>query len=452
MGFQPRFHDKPKVTFLGAAGTVTGSMHLLEWRNFRFLFDCGMEKDRKPGPREAEFPFDPALIDAVFLSHDHSDHCGKLPLLEHLGFRGQIYCTAPSKDFLSLVLRDTVRIQQQEARTRHASSPANQHDAFTLLDRCVTLDYGKTHEVRHDVKLRFHDACHLLGSAVTELELGSEGESFRIVYSGDLGRRSLPFLPVPQPLPPADLLICESTYGGKIHDSPATMAAKLHEVLSDTIRRGGKALIPAFSLGRTQLLLHYLDTWMEEGKIPDLPIYLDSPLAVEIGRVHHRHRGRLAVNWNTFPDRLTVLESWDEAQAASFSPDPCILVASGGMCEGGRIISHLKNHLDDPRTSIILVSFQAPGTLGAKLLEKKPSVFFQGRSWNKWAEVHEIKGFSGHADHDDFLALLGPTKNSTRAIRLVHGEPESARALAKGLTEHGFHNVKPVKKGESFTL
>ena len=208
----------PKVTFLGAAGTVTGSMHLLQYKDFNILLDCGLERDKNTVLKDDEFPFDPEVIDAVILSHNHSDHCGKLPALARKGFRGQVYCTPASKDLLGVVLKDSVNIQEKEAklrnRTKNRTVPS-QNDTFSILDRCVPLDYGKTLEIRNGISLRFHDAGHLLGSAISEISIGKGDKVFKITYTGDLGRFGLPFHTNPSPVPAADLLICESTYGGK---------------------------------------------------------------------------------------------------------------------------------------------------------------------------------------------------------------------------------------------
>ncbi|MFN5291701.1 MAG: MBL fold metallo-hydrolase [Planctomycetia bacterium] len=442
----------PKVSFLGAAGTVTGSMHLLQWKHYNILLDCGLERDKKNKNKLEGFPFDAAMIDAVILSHNHSDHCGRLPELAKFGFRGQVYCTPPSKDLLSLVLKDAVHIQEKESPGKKKVFVPSETDAFSITERTVPIEYGEFAEIRPGLRLRFHEAGHILGSAITEIVLGNDAQKARIVYSGDLGRFGLPFLPKPAPIPPTDLLICESTYGGRYHDPAELMAQKLAQIFHDTIARGGKVLIPAFSLGRTQLLLYYLESWMTEGKLPRLPVFMDSPLAAQIGKVYRKHSKRLDVDWDQSRNFVHVLESWDEAQAASFSPDPCVIVASGGMCEGGRILQHLKNHLDDPRTSIVLVSFQAPGTLGDKLLEKSPNVYFHGKTWNKWAQIHELKGFSGHADMADFRTMLAPLAGSIKVVRLVHGEPDASKALAGELSGLGFDNVRPAKKNESIIL
>ncbi|MGL4551816.1 MAG: MBL fold metallo-hydrolase RNA specificity domain-containing protein, partial [Gemmataceae bacterium] len=251
----------------------------------------------------------------------------------------------------------------------------------------------------------------------------------------------LPYLREPSPVPAADLVICESTYGGKTHDTLAGMAAKMADVVKRVVARGGKVFIPAFSLGRTQIVVHFLREWMAAGILPRLPLYVDSPLAVEIAVVHEEHASQLQT-----PDREDVpveyMLSAEEARVRGQQRDPCIIVASGGMCEGGRIIPHLRQHLDDPRSAIVLVSYQAPYSLGAQLMQKAPTVRFHGRTWNKWIDIEQINGFSGHADTADFQALLGPAVGNTGRVRLVHGEPESCEALAGQLRGMGFGDVR----------
>jgi metallo-beta-lactamase family protein len=250
----------------------------------------------------------------------------------------------------------------------------------------------------------------------------------------------------PSPIPSADLIICESTYGGKTHDALDVMSAKMSSLVTQTAERGGKVLIPAFSLGRTHLVLHYLRLWMAAGLMPRLPIYVDSPLAKKIDVVFQKHRSFLSAE----VDEVSCewLESDDEAWLKSTQREPCIIVASGGMCEGGRIVQHLEYHIDDPRSMIVLVSYQAPNSLGAQLLSPVPTVRFQGRNWNKWIEVAEVKGFSGHADKVDFDWLLRDAVEGTGRVRLVHGEPEQMLALENQLLEMGFADVKaPKRKG-----
>ena len=264
------------------------------------------------------------------------------------------------------------------------------------------------------------------------LTFAQGGRTSRLTFTGDLGRRGLPYLRQPPPVPAADLLISESTYGGRRHDTLEVMAAKMGQVVRGALARGGKVLIPAFSLGRTQVVLHFLQRWMRDGILPRLPIYVDSPLAAEIAGVYQRYGEAFEHLPAAGLPSVHYFRSPEEAREVSMLQEPCVLVASGGMCDGGRIMQHLRHHIDDPRCSIVLVSYQAPLSLGAQLLQMRPTVRFHGRTWNKWAEVVSISGFSGHADHDDFLALLGPALGETGKIRLVHGEPPQAEALAVG--------------------
>jgi len=304
----------------------------------------------------------------------------------------------------------------------------------------VTLPYGESREAVPGLEVRFADAGHILGSAVVALTVYQAGRDHRLTFTGDLGRRGLPFLHDPSPVPAGDLVICESTYGGKTHDTLQGMASKMADVVRRTAGRGGKVLIPAFSLGRTQIVLHFIRRWMADGLLPRLPIYVDSPLAAEIGLVYEEYAHCLAAREvDEIP--FEYLVSQEDAWFRTTESEPCVIIASGGMCEGGRIVQHLKHHVDDPRSAIALVSYQAPGTLGAPLLEMRPTVRFHGRTWNKWIEVVEVNGFSGHADQEDFKALLGPAAERTGKVRLVHGELPQSEALAGSLRRLGFADV-----------
>lgn len=461
----------PKVTFWGAAQTVTGSMHLIETGRHRILLDCGMYR----GPREetrrrnSRFPFHPHEIDAVILSHAHIDHCGNLPGLVNQGFHGPIFSTPPTRDLVEIMLKDSARIQEEDAR--HAGlvglTDLESHALYTradvarVLDLFVAVPYGDWHEINKDVNFQFFDAGHILGSAMTTVALNGAGEKHTITFTGDLGRRGLPFVPEPKSPPPADLLISESTYGGSRHKTLHFMAQVMAEVVRETQERGGKVLIPAFSLGRTQVVVHYILKWMREGLIPKLPIIVDSPLAKHISEVYRQYPEYLEPGSipemgereeNPTVTAVRYLERHEDSDRITQHPEPCIIVASGGMCESGRILRHLKYHIDDPRSTLVLVSYQAPTSLGRKLLERRPTVRFMGRTWNKWLDIVELNGFSGHADHDDFLALLGPLAGQVKKVRLVHGEKEQAEALARSLREKGFGEVAVPLPGESVSL
>jgi metallo-beta-lactamase family protein len=441
---------EPSVTFWGAAQSVTGSMHLVEIGSQRLLLDCGLVRGRSDETRQrnARFPFDPAALDAVILSHAHTDHCGNLPNLVRKGYRGPIYCTPATRELAAIMLADADRVTSGEwrvARTKTLPhSPLATHPSSLVsqvIDLCIPIPYEQDFSLGGDAQLRFVDAGHILGSAIAVLTFRHAGRMQRLTFTGDLGRRGIPFLRPPPPVPAADLILCESTYGGRRHDSLEAMAAKMSKVVRGALGRGGKVLIPAFSLGRTQLVLHFLQRWMRDGILPRLPIYVDSPLAAEIAEVYQRYGDAFEHLPAAGLPPVHYVRSPEEAREVSMMPEPCLIVASGGMCDGGRILQHLRLHLDDPRCSIVLVSYQAPQSLGAELLQLRPTVRFHGRNWNKWAEVVSISGFSGHADHDDFLALLAPALGETGKIRLVHGEPPQAEALAVDLRKMGFADV-----------
>jgi metallo-beta-lactamase family protein len=443
-------------------------MHLVEAGETRILLDCGLVRGERDlaHQRNRTFPFDPASLTAVVLSHAHVDHCGNLPNLLRQGFAGPIYCTAATRDLIAVMLADSARIQEEDAnvatlvhagrsarRGRHAGPDHRplytRQDAHRTVEQCVTLPYGQAGAISPDCQVQFVDAGHILGSAMVVLTVHQAGRDHRIVFTGDLGRRGLPYLREPSPVPAGDLIICESTYGGRTHDTVEGMAHKLSDVVHRTVARGGKVLVPAFSLGRTQLVAHYLRRWMRDGALPQLPIYVDSPLAAQIATVYDQHATSLGPPPEEDGPDVEYLQGPEEGRERSTQRDPCVVIASGGMCEGGRILQHLRLHIDDPRSSVVLVSYQAPHSVGASLLEKRPTVRFHGRNWNKWVEVVELNGFSGHADQNDFGALLASAAETTRRVRLVHGEPEQSEALAAKLLAHGFPDVRVPQREET---
>jgi len=455
--------QQPRVTFHGAAQTVTGSMHLVEAGGLRLLLDCGIVQGAPRDSlrdRRGVFPFAPASIDAVLLSHAHSDHCGNLPALVRQGFMGPIYCSPTTQALIGLMLADSARIQEENHRGDTISGRShprevlvyNREDVARTLAQCITVPYDVPQPIADTVEVRFIDAGHILGSAMIHLAISDSAGSYRITFSGDLGRRGLPYLHDAAAVPECDLLICESTYGGRRHDTLEQMSAKLGEAIIRTADRGGKVLIPAFSLGRTQLVVFYLRRWMAMGLIPRLPLFVDSPLASNISAIYHRNPEAFRVAEQPDDPPVHYVADYEESQELTRRPGTHVVVASGGMCEGGRIIQYLKQHIDDPRATIVLVSYQAPDSLGARLLEYQPTVRFHGRTWNKWAEVVELNGFSGHADHDDLLAYLGPLVGRTGQVQLVHGELHSAKALAESLRKRGFDAVGIPSRDQSILV
>jgi metallo-beta-lactamase family protein len=448
------------VTFHGAAQTVTGSMHLLETPRARILLDCGLMLGHRDDVhrRNAQFSFAPAYIDAVLLSHAHIDHCGNLPNLVRQGFTGPIYCTPATRDLMAIMLADSAKIQAEEAGAAFKVDEFSTGALYTgkevaqTLEQCAIVSYGTSLEIAQGVRFQFLDAGHLLGSALTAVTCDFEGETRTVGFTGDLGRDALHFLHRPAALPLSDIIISESTYGGRVHHSPADLEQRLHEVVERTLERGGKVLIPAFSLGRAQIVVHYLRQSMRHGRLPAAPIVVDSPLATQIAHVYLKHPDCLADGVaDTMNDHATIhyVSDFQESRDISRRQGPCILVASGGMCEAGRIIHHLEKNLDDPRNTVVLVSYQAPGSLGRKLLERGPTVRFRSRKWNKWAEIVDLNGFSGHADQLDLVRHLRPHMGRQPRVRLVHGELEQAKALAAALRAEGFIDVGIPQRDES---
>ncbi|MBI3823784.1 MAG: MBL fold metallo-hydrolase [Planctomycetes bacterium] len=451
------------VTFHGAAQTVTGSMHLLETPDARILLDCGLMLGQREEVhrRNSQFPFAPSWIDAVLLSHAHIDHCGNLPNLVRQGFTGPIYCTPATRDLMGIMLTDSAKIQAEEAALAPRVDECSTALLYTgkeveqTLRQCVSVPYGMSQDVAEGVRVQFHDAGHLLGSAIIAVACNFHGATRTITFTGDLGRDNLHFLGKPAPLPPSDMVICESTYGGRLHQTPAALMKRLHEVVKQTIERGGKVLIPAFSLGRAQIVVHYLREAMQQGRLPLAPVFVDSPLATRIAQVYRRHPGCLAAGvLDTMNDGEAVryVSDFQESRDLSFRKGPCILVASGGMCEAGRILHHLEKNIDDPRNSVVLVSYQAPGSLGHRMLERGPRVRVRRKMCNKWADIIDLNGFSGHADQQDLMRALRPLAASQPRVRLVHGDLSQAWVLAAVLRGEGFEDVAIPQREDSASL
>jgi len=463
---------EPTLTFWGAAGGVSGSMHLLEVGNHKILLDCGLHQGRREEARQrnGHFPFHPHQIDAVILSHAHIDHCGNLPTLVRQGFSGPIYCTPPTRDLLRVMLADSAKIQEEDAAHINIArdyaepwvQPLYTHpDVEKTFRQVVHVPCGKDLDVTKTVRFRFIEAGHILGSAMVHVTAAGPDRDRTLSFSGDMGRRGLPILKPTGSVPPADVLVCESTYGNRLHRSFAETLQKLYSAIHATVEKGGKVLIPAFSLGRTQLIIHVLQQALRGKKIPAIPIYVDSPLAAEVAEVYRAHPNSLSAEIAQAlaeghgllgGDGVTYVREFEESTRLATRPGPAIIIAASGMCDAGRIQQHLKQLVDDPRCTIILVSFQAPGTVGRKLLEPKPTVRFQGRDWNKWIEVVHLDGFSGHADKEDFVAYLAPLAGKVGKVRLIHGEREQAAALAETLHDLGFDDVAVPNPGDRVVL
>jgi metallo-beta-lactamase family protein len=474
---QPSYNDGMKkhkpppesvVTFHGAARTVTGSMHQLDACRQTLLLDCGLFQGHRAESlrRNREFPLRPKDVDAVILSHAHVDHCGNLPNLVKQGFGGPIYCTPATRALAAVMLGDAAKIQEEDAeylnRRRARGEPKVEplydgKDVYRTLLRLKAVPYGKAADVGRGLEVTFHDAGHLLGSAMVALRIDSPGGERRLTFTGDLGRPGLPILRSPEAVPPGDLIISESTYGGHNHEPVEETAENLGAVVRRTAARGGKVIIPAFSVGRTQTVVYFLHQLINAGKLPDVPIYVDSPMAVRATEVYRAHPECFSAETlrllDEHPDlfgeeRVTYVDKVHDSIALNGRREPCVIISASGMCEAGRVLHHLKHNVEDERSTILIVGFQAPDTLGRRLVERRPEVRILGRTWRVRAEVVVLNGLSSHADHAGMVAALSPLAGEAERLRLVHGEPERAEALAAALRQVGFTDVAVPEAGD----
>jgi metallo-beta-lactamase family protein len=459
-----------RVTFWGATRGVTGSLHQVDACGKTLLLDCGLFQGHRAESykRNQAFPFKPASIDAVVLSHAHIDHCGNLPNLVRQGFAGPIYCTPATRALAGVMLGDSAKIHEEDAAylKRERGEPKieplydGRHVYQTLL-RLKAVPYDKPFEVFRSVEARFLDAGHLLGSAMVQLGIDAPGGLQRITFTGDLGRPGLPILCDPVPVPPGDLVISESTYGGHIHEPVQETAERVGDVVRQTADRGGKVIIPAFAVGRTQTIVYFLHQLMNTGRLTPLPVYVDSPMAVRATEVFRAHPEcydahtlqLLEQDPDLFGEkRIRYVEKVHDSIALNYLTGPCVIISASGMCEAGRVLHHLKHNLEDRRNTILIAGFQAAHTLGRRLVDHHPEVRILGRAVAVKAEVVVLNGLSSHADQADMLRSLTPLVGTTRHVRLVHGEPERAEVLALALSAAGFKDVGIPERGDHLTL
>jgi metallo-beta-lactamase family protein len=463
-----------RITFYGAAGEVTGSQHLIETDSRRILLDCGLFQGHRAEARakNERFHCRPKTLDAVILSHAHMDHCGNLPGLYRAGFRGPIFCTPATADVAGVMLYDSAGIQAEDARYLRKKLHGPHPPIDPLYDEghvdgtvklFEDLPYGDWQHVGADVRIRFSDAGHILGSAITELELLDGGDWKRVVFTGDIGRRGLPLLRDPVRVGGCDVLITESTYADRVHPPADDIEAHLLRIITSVAARGGRVIIPAFALGRTQTLLYFLNRLYNAGKLPDVPVYVDSPLSKQITSIYAAHLHELDADLQrvlqtdrspfAFPG-LRVIQSAAESAALNRMQDPFVVIASSGMCEGGRVVHHLKHGAADERNGIVLIGFQAANTLGRRIQERQPFLRIFDRQVPLRAEVESLSGLSAHADAQDFqwwFEHLASDRGVGRAF-LVHGEDAPARAGAALLNSVCDEPPTVPQFGESFTV
>lgn len=459
-----------ELEFFGAAREVTGSCHVLRVAGHTVLLDCGMFQGHRSQSREKNLrlPVPVESIDAVVLSHAHIDHSGRLPFLVSKGYARPVHCTPATRDLCAIMLADSAHIQESDAAylARHGRAYVEplyrQADASELMKHMVAVPYDESFGVVPGVRARFTDAGHILGSASVTLECTANGRRTRLVFSGDVGRPGLPIIRDPQPPNGADCLIMESTYGDREHPPAENMRERLGAIVRDTAARGGRILIPAFAVGRTQEIVYDLHALTRGGRIPAIPIYIDSPLATDATGVYAMHpdafdhgEDLVAAVADLFRfDLVHYTRDVNESKALNAQRGPMVIIAASGMAESGRILHHLLHGAPDPRSTILIVGFQAEHTLGRRIVERRPMLKIFGEEVPLRARVEILNGYSAHADRHELVAWLNAVRgNAARAPRvwLVHGEPQSQEALATTLRQQGY-TVNAPAPGERAEL
>lgn len=445
-----------KLTFCGAAGTTTGSQHLLEVNGSKILLDCGLYQGRRHDTweRNKNFFFDPTEIDSVVLSHAHIDHSGNLPNLTRSGFSGNIYTTFATRDLCSIMLPDSARIQTQDTkwvnknRKKHGQPPVeplySEMDAELCLRQFVNIGYDRSLPIADGVTLTFIDAGHILGSAQVILEVKEDGKIKRLLFSGDVGRGSNDLLRNPVIATDIDFVLMESTYGSREHELPTQANHLIKDIINRALERNGKIIIPAFAVERTQQLIYVLHELTEAGDIPEVPIFVDSPLAVnatEIFRIHPECFNDevydfLFAKRNPFGfENLTMVRKVSASKALNENDDPCIIISASGMCEAGRIMHHLRNSIENEKNTILFVGYCAEQTLGWKIRNGDERVRILGDEFNVRANVEILDSFSGHADQSELLDYFEAITGTKQKVWLVHGEPKQSDGLKEVLTK-----------------
>lgn len=465
-----------RITFYGAAQEVTGSMHLLEVNGKRILLECGFYQGRRAETydRNLHFPFEAASIDVVILSHAHIDHAGNLPNLVKQGFKGNIWATAATRNLSTYMLMDSAHIQETDVeyvnkkRARAGEAPLSplytQADAQRCLEQFVTVGLGRPVLVADGVELTFYSAGHILGAAHVALEIDDRttGKQRRLLFSGDIGREESSILRDLEPVGDADLVIMESTYGDRLHEDVSGARRALRNVVKETARRSGKVIIPAFAVGRSQEIVYALNQLDAEGDIPQIPVFVDSPLAVNATDVFRMHpeawndevRAFLLEDNRKSPFDYSQVEYVRESRRSkqlNAMPGPAIIISASGMAESGRILHHLKNNIEYPQNTILLVSFMAQETLGRKLKDGAKQVNILGGTFDVRADVVSIEGYSAHADQRELLNWAGRfDRTRLQKVFLVHGEPGPMTTFTTKLEEAGIGPVEMPTRGQSF--
>lgn len=467
-----------KIRFLGATTTVTGSCHLITTNSHKLLLDCGLFQGNKEIERlnEEEFDFDPSEIEFLILSHAHIDHSGRIPLLVKRGFKGKIYCTDATADLLEVMLKDSASIQERETEWKNRKNQRSgkplveplytMKDAEEALKYVVPVMYDQLVELHESIQIVFNDAGHILGSAIIELFITENNDVSKIVYSGDIGMKNRPILRNPTLIKKADYVIMETTYGNRVHEDNSDSIKRLIDIVLKTIKRGGNVIIPSFAVGRTQELIFEFNRFYEENsayryELKDVKVYVDSPMAISATEVFRKNaqvfdkdtrdyilRGDHPLD---FPN-LVFSRTAEESIALNTDPNPKVIISSSGMCEAGRIKHHLKHNLWNPKSSIVFVGYQAKGTLGHSILKGDKRVSIFGEKIKIEAEIHNLEGFSGHADQNGLVQWLGGFKMQPKKIFLVHGEDDSKSDFAETVKSVFGYDCTVINGDTEYTL
>jgi metallo-beta-lactamase family protein len=462
-----------KITFHGAAKTTTGSMHLLEINGKRILLDCGLYQGRRKEAfeRNRNFPVPARSVEVCLLSHAHIDHSGNLPTLVKHGFRGKIYATPPTRDLCEIMLLDSAYLQARDVeyvnkkRRRQGKNPFeplyDQDDVSQALRRFQGLRYDKTRKIAPGVHATFHIAGHILGSALTVLDIDERGTRRRLLFTGDMGRKGMPILKDPHIVKDVDLLITESTYGNRLHPQEEDVKASLEDLGKKIVERRSRLLIPAFSVGRTQQILYLLQELWNEKRLPEIPVVVDSPLSTRATRVYDDHpecydremMALLRTSDDPFSmERIRFTATVEESKALNDRTGPLVLISASGMCEGGRILHHLAHAVGNPKNILLFVGYQAQHTLGNRIVEGRSPIRIYGEEYPLRAEVHRIEALSAHADREELLSYFDEMGPSVAKAFVVHGEPEPAEALADALRDRGAQAVTVPDEGDVFEV
>ncbi len=463
-----------KIYFSGADRTVTGSQHLIEVNGQRLLLECGMFQGHRAEAyaRNQNFPFNPSSVNALILSHAHIDHSGNLPNLVKQGYQGKIFCTAGTAELADLMLRDSGHIQEADAqfinkkRIPRGETPAEPlytiEDAAEVAQYLQAVHYNEPFEVINGVTATLVEAGHILGSAAVVLDIEEKGRKFRLWFSGDIGRLKLPLLRDPVMPEAADYLIMECTYGDKPHRDPELAYIEFRDTVVRTVQRGGKVIVPSFAVGRTQEIVYSLNRMVTEGSVPHLPVYVDSPLAVNATEIFTHHREYFDEETHAFIREgkhpalafpgLQYTHSVEESKAINDHKEPCIILSASGMAETGRILHHLRNNIENPRNTICIVSWQAPDTLGRQLAEQAKHVRIFGERFDRRAEVVTIGGLSAHAGQNLLVPYAMASRQTLKQVFLVHAEERAAIPFQEKLKEAGVGPVVYPELGDSVEL